>query len=128
MITQKLKELHALKAKAAALEQEIAAERAKDLASLPAQFGFSDASAFAAAVLAASGGRRGRRGRPARANAKQGREGGRKPRATVTDEMRAELKKLVKAGKTGNEIAKTLGISLPTVQNIKKALGLTRKS
>ena len=30
-------------------------------------------------------------------------------------------------GKTGGEIAKSLGISLPSVQNIKKALGLVKK-
>jgi DNA-binding CsgD family transcriptional regulator len=36
------------------------------------------------------------------------------------------VKKLVGAGKTGSEIAKSLGISLPSVQNIKKALGLVK--
>jgi DNA-binding CsgD family transcriptional regulator len=37
------------------------------------------------------------------------------------------VKKLVAAGKTGNEIAEALSISLPSVQNIKKALGLVQK-
>ena len=45
----------------------------------------------------------------------------------MTDATRAEVKKLVEAGKTGGEIAKTVGVSLPTVQNIKKALGLVQK-
>lgn len=45
----------------------------------------------------------------------------------ITDETRAQLKKLVEAGKTGSEIAKSLKISLPSVQNIKKALGLVKK-
>ena len=30
-------------------------------------------------------------------------------------------------GKTGGEIAKAIGISLPSVQNIKKELGLVKK-
>ena len=34
---------------------------------------------------------------------------------------------MVNEGKTGGETAKSLGISLPSVQNIKKALGLVRK-
>jgi DNA-binding CsgD family transcriptional regulator len=33
---------------------------------------------------------------------------------------------MVDAGKTGAEIAKELKISLPSVQNIKKALGLVK--
>jgi len=36
------------------------------------------------------------------------------------------VKKLAKAGKTGSAIAEELGISLPSVQNIKKALGLVK--
>lgn len=34
---------------------------------------------------------------------------------------------MVDAGKTGAEIADVLGISVPSVQNIKKALGLVAK-
>ncbi len=34
---------------------------------------------------------------------------------------------MVEGDKTGAEIAKSLGISLPSVQNIKKALGLVKK-
>ncbi len=48
-------------------------------------------------------------------------------RAVITDDTRAEVKKMVQAGKTGSEIAKAVGISLPSVQNIKKALGLVEK-
>jgi len=40
--------------------------------------------------------------------------------------MKQELKALVGQGKTGAVIAKTLGISLPSVQNIKKELGLVQ--
>ena len=39
---------------------------------------------------------------------------------------RARVKKLVQAGKSGSQIAKAVGISLPSVHNIKKALGLVK--
>ena len=45
----------------------------------------------------------------------------------LTDATRASVRELTEAGKTGKEIAATVGISLPSVQNIKKALGLVRK-
>ena len=38
----------------------------------------------------------------------------------------ADVKKMVDAGKTGAEISQALKISLPSVQNIKKALGLVK--
>jgi transposase len=39
---------------------------------------------------------------------------------------RARVKKLVQAGKSGSQIAKAVGISLPSVHNIKKALWLVK--
>lgn len=48
-------------------------------------------------------------------------------RAVITDDTRYQVKRLTEAGKTGAEIAKAVGISLPSVQNIKKALGLIRR-
>lgn len=51
----------------------------------------------------------------------------RKKRAEITDKTREQVTTLVKAGKTGAEIAKELGISLPSVQNIKAAAGLVSK-
>ncbi len=47
-------------------------------------------------------------------------------RATITDETYAHVKKMVYEGRTGAEIAKKLGISLPSVQNCKKRLGLVK--
>lgn len=123
MITDKLKELAALREKAAALEASVAAERNRALAALPKEYGFESTEEFVDAVLAAAGKRRGRRGRPQAGHGPTKR----RQRAVITNEMRAEVKKLVQAGKTGGEIAKTVGISLPSVQNIKKALGLVQK-
>lgn len=125
MITDKLKELAATRARLAELEQSIATERNAELAALPSRYGFESVDAFIAAVRAAGGKRRGRKPGAKAAAAKPG--GKRRKRATITDEMRAEVKKLVEAGKTGPEIAKTVGISAPSVANIKKALGLVKK-
>lgn len=135
MVTDKLKELEATRAKLASLEQSIASELSKELAGLPAKFGFASADDFADAVRAASGGRstgrgaRRGRGRPAGSTAKKAAATGgkRRKRAVITDETRGQVKKMVEGGKTGAEIAKTLGISLPSVQNIKKALGLVKE-
>jgi hypothetical protein len=121
MITNKLKELEAAKAKIAGLEKSIAAELNKELAALPAKFGFDSVGAFVEAVKAA-GGKRGGRSAKAAVGGKK-----RRTRAVITDATRAEVKKLVEAGKTGGQIAKSVGISLPSVQNIKKALGLVKK-
>lgn len=126
MTSDKVKELAALREKLATLEQQVAAERSKEFASLPAKYGFESAEDFIDAVRASSGGK-GRRGRrPGSAKAANGARKKRRRRATITNEMRAQVKKLVADGKTGNEIAKTVGISLPSVQNIKKALGLVQ--
>jgi len=127
MLSEKLKELENARAKLAALEQSIATERNQELAALPAQFGFSDVAAFIAAVKAATGKRRGRKLKGASSAAPKVAASKRRKRAKITDAMRAEVKKLVEAGKSGSEIAKAVGISLPSVQNIKASLGLVKK-
>jgi hypothetical protein len=123
MITKKIQELADTKAKVARLEKAIATQLNKELAALPGQFGFDDVNTFMKAVKAASGGKR-RAGKKAKRAA-----GGKKrrSRAVITDATRAQVKKLVEAGKTGGEIAKAAGISLPSVHNIKKVLGLVQK-
>ena len=122
MLSNTLKELTAAKAKVVELEQAIQAEMQNELRGLPGKYGFDSASAFIAAVRAASGERR---GRPRVAAPVAGRR--KRKRAKITDATRAEVKKLVEAGKTASEIAKAVGISEPSVANIKKALGLTKK-
>jgi DNA invertase Pin-like site-specific DNA recombinase len=124
MLTDKLKELDATRTKLAALEQSVEADLKKELASLPARYGFANASGFIAAVSAATGKRRGRKARGGTASAKAG--GKKRTRAKITDATRAEVKKLTEQGKSGSEIAKAVGISLPSVQNIKTALGLVK--
>ena len=125
MITDTIKELEATKAKVASLEESIASQLDKELSELPAKYGFESAQAFLKAVAAATGGRKNKRGIKA-AKSEGGKRRKRRKRAEITDETRAELKRLAEAGKSGSEIAVALGISLPSVQNIKKALGLVK--
>ena len=118
MFTDKIKELEATKAKVADLEKTIATERQKELGGLPAKYGFDSMLSFIKALKTAGGGRR-------KGNAAKG--GGKKrKRAVITEATRTSVKKLVEAKKSGGEIATALGISLPSVQNIKKALGLVK--
>lgn len=118
MVTNKLQELAKYQKKIAALEKELGAHHRK-LRALPRKFGFKSIGELIAALnVAAKAG-------PS-THAKAGKTGRRK-RAKITPEMKQKLKGLVEAGKTGAAIAKALGISLPSVQNIKKELGLVKK-
>jgi len=67
MITVKLRQLEAARAKMASLEKAISAHRNKELGALPAKYGFDNVDDFIAAVRSA-GGKRGP-GRPAKAAA-----------------------------------------------------------
>lgn len=117
MVTNKIKELEAAKVKLAQLEQSIADDLAKELTELPAKFGYDSPKAFIKAFKAAAS------GKPAtRKTAK----GGKRTRAVITDAIKAKVKELVAADKTGAQIAKIVGISQPSVQNIKKELGLVK--
>lgn len=127
MVTDKFKELENARAKVAALEQSIATQLKAELAGLPARYGFENVASFVSAVRAAHGKRRGRK--PAAAKTQDTKPAGRKRRrAKITDEIRAEVKKMTEAGRTGSEIAAALKISVPSVQNIRKRLGLVGNS
>lgn len=115
MVTNKIKELEAARAKISKLEQEVASERSKELSVLPAKYGFDNVAAFIKAVRAATGG-----------TSRRTAGGKRRKRAVITAETKSKVKSLTVAGRTGAEIAKTVGISVPSVQNIKKELGLTK--
>ena len=122
MITDKIKTLAITKAKVAELEKSIETELNQELAALPEKYGFDSLPAFIAAVRSASRGR-GRGRKPATAAAGGGK---RRKRAVITADTKAKVKSLVESGKTGAAIAKAVGISLPSVQNIKKELGLVK--
>jgi transposase len=135
MFNDQLAKLEKAKADLLQLESKISAERAAALAKLPSDFGFASLDLFIAALkdAAKNGGKlKGKAGRGAKSVAakapktsvtkavKTGK------RAKITDETRAQVKLLSAQGKTGEEIAKALGISAPSVQNVKKALGLVK--
>jgi hypothetical protein len=124
MVTDKLKTLALAKAKVAELEKSINTELNRELASLPGKYGFNNAADFIEAVRSASRG--GSRGPSKSSAAPAASTGKRRKRAVITSETKAKVKSLVDAGKTGAEIARAVGISLPSVQNIKKALGLVK--
>jgi hypothetical protein len=121
MARDPFKALRSARAKVARLEAVIAEQLHDKLAGLPAQYGFDSVRAFVKAVKSAARGGRARKLHTE--NAERRRSG---KRAKITDATRAEVKKLVEAGNTGAEIARAVGISLPSVQNIKRALGLVK--
>jgi hypothetical protein len=114
-----LKALAAARAKVQQLEQAVVAKRSKVLANLHTQHGFDSIDSFIAALKSAAGGRKSK----AKVKATGGK---RRKRAVITPEVKAKVKSMAEAGKTGAEIAKATGISLPSVQNIKTELGLTK--
>ncbi len=130
MVTEKIQELAALQAKAAKLQAAIESQRTSELSALPSNYGYASLNDFIKALKAAVG--RGKRGRRStKAKAKGGKpakkSGGKRKRAKITTELKSQVKSAVEAGKTGAAIAKEFGISVPSVQNIKKELGLVKK-
>ena len=123
MVIKQIRAIAAAKARIAQLERSISRELSRELAGLPAKFGYGGVEAFLGAVKEAARGKRGPRGgRGARAGA----PARRRRRAKITEAIRAKVKKLLKSGKTGAEAAVAAGISLPSVWNIKKAVGLAK--
>ena len=126
MVTTEIKKLATLRERVARLERVIETELYEDLFGIHQRYGFADVKSFIEAVkLAARGGGRRKGGKVGRPKKVVGEEKIRR-RAKITDATRAKVKKLVKAGMSGSKIAKAVGISLPSVHNIKKALGLVK--
>src|ERR1017187_4700181 len=124
MVTDAVKELLAAKAKVVSLEQSLAKELKQKLAKLPSEYGFDSLPAFFKAVTAAAGGRPGPKAEKSIIIVSGKR---RSKRARLTPELKDKVKVAVNAGKTGAAIAKEFGISVPSVQNIKKEFGLVKK-
>ena len=122
MAQDTLKKIAEYKTRLADLERELFVQLAK----LPAQYGFSSSEEFIAAFRKAVGSKPGRKpGKAGKSAAKAA--AGRKPRVKITPEIEAQVKSMTEAGTTGAEIAKATGVSLPSVSNIKKKLGLVSK-
>jgi DNA invertase Pin-like site-specific DNA recombinase len=119
-----MQQLAAYKAKVERLEKTINDERVALLRRLHTDTGFASREELIAALRGIGGG--GRRGpKPGGSTTKGGRK--RKKRAKITPELRDQIIAAVKAGGTGNAVASKFGVSLPTVQNIKRDAGLTSK-
>jgi transposase-like protein len=126
MVTDKIKELSRLRAQAAKLEASLADARPAALAALPAQYGYASLALFIKALKSAASAKPGKkRGRKPGKRAKAAKPAKRK-RARVTDEVRAAVKAALEQGRKAGAIAKEVGISMGTVNVLKKAFGLTK--
>lgn len=110
--------LRSLREQVAALEARLTRENRKLLA-LPAKHGFRSMDAFIDALRAAAGSATGTNIPAMVVN--------RRKRAKITPDIKAKVRAMVEAEKSGAEIAQALEISLPSVQNIKNELGLVKK-
>lgn len=123
MVTEKIKELEQIEARAAELKVAIESERNAELSALPARFGYDSVESLIKALREATGGRK---AKAAKVKGPKTSTPGTRKRAKITPELKEQLKGLVAEGKTGADIAAALGISIPSVQNIKKELGLVK--
>lgn len=127
-------ELEKAKAKIAQAEAKLAADRTTALAKLPGDYGFASLNDFIKALTAAAGkagkGKKAKAAKagkaPKAAKAPKAEKAGKRGRTKITPELKAQVIEAVKADKSGAEIAKAFGISLPSVQNIKKEAGLVK--
>jgi hypothetical protein len=126
MAFPKIRKLIAARKRLARLEKIVSTELPRELAGLFERYRFADVHSFLDAVRGAAGGRNTRGGLRSKKAAVAPKAKKRK-RAKITDAVRARVKKLFHAGSSGSKIAKAVGISLPSVQNIKKAFGLVKK-
>jgi hypothetical protein len=120
MLKELIKSLNETKAEVEALEAKVERGLKKTLATIHAEHGFDSVDSFIRAVKKASA-EAGTKGRAAANRAFP-----KAKRAKITAAVRATVKNLVQAGKSGAEIAKAAGISSASVQNVKKALGLVK--
>lgn len=91
----------------------------RKLAVLPGKHGFKTMGEFIDALKRAAA-------ETSKMEGAKGKTNGRR-RAKITPEVKQKVKSMAAAEKTGVQIAKELGISVPSVQNIKKELGLVKK-
>ena len=116
-----LKKLLAVRQKLSAIEAKLGKKMQREMASLPEKYGYDGMETFIAALQELSGGV-GSAGIAAKGKAK-----GKRKRGKVTDEVKQKVKALFEAEKTGREVAEAVGLSLPTIQNIKKELKLVKE-
>lgn len=121
-----LNQITAAKAKLAAQEQAIFQEREQALAKLPASHGYPDLNSFIKALKAAAGASRKSKKAVKAAKTPKAEKPAKRSRAKITPELKQQVLAAVQEGKTGAEIVKAFGLSLPSIQNIKKEAGLVK--
>jgi hypothetical protein len=121
-----LNQITAAKAKLAAQEQAIFQQREQALAKLPASHGYSDLKSFIKALKAAAGSSRKSKKTAKAAKTPKATKPAKRTRAKITPELKQQVLAAIQEGKTGAEIVKSFGLSLPSVQNIKKEAGLVK--
>ena len=109
MITDKIKELEQLRNQAAALEQSIEEEKAAKLASMHEEVGLESTEALINAL---------------RGLAKQPPK--KRKRIRLTAAQKRNIANAIKGGLKGTEASRKFGVSLPTIQKIKKDFGLVK--
>ncbi len=125
-----LAELEKAKAKIAQAEAKLSADRVSALSKLPSDYGYDSLNGFIKALKAAAGkaGKSKGKAKKAAKAAKPAKapKAGKRTRAKITPEIKQQVIAAVQAGTPGAKIAKSFGISLPSVQNIKKEAGLVK--
>ncbi len=109
MIIDKIKELKQLLDQAAALERKIEEEKAAKLAAIHEEVGMESTEALINAL---------------RGLAKQPPK--KKKRIRLSPAQKEKIAKAIKGGLKGTEASRKFGVSLPTVQKIKKDFGLVK--
>lgn len=123
--TDQIAELAKAEAKLAQAKAKLAADRVAALAKLPSDYGYSNLNEFIKALKAAAG-KAGKGKKAKAAKAPKAAKAGKRTRTKITPELKLQVVAAVQEGKSGAEIAKAFGISLPSVQNIKKEAGLVK--
>jgi hypothetical protein len=100
------------------LEKAYAAEQNIKLTGLHKEVGLESTEALIAALKGLS--------KPTRKGKGPAKASGRASRTRITSAIKEGVGKAVEAGKKGSEIAAQYGISIPSIQNIKKELGLVK--
>jgi hypothetical protein len=126
--TDQIAELQKAKAKLAQAEAKLASDRVSALAKLPGDYGYANVNEFIKALKAAAG--KAKKSKvskgPKAAKAPKAPKAGKRTRAKITPELKQQVITAVQSGQSGAEIAAAFGISLPSVQNIKKEAGLVK--
>ncbi len=131
MIKDTLKQIADAKSKLASLEKKAASELSSRLTNLHKDLGYASREDLIAVLKGLGGGKKSGRKPSSRKKAKAApakTKGGKKraKRTRITTELKAKVIAAVKTGGKGAAIAKQFGISVPSLQNIKKAAGLIK--